>query len=141
MTVKMNEVSKMAFDKVREIIRVEHGEELGEEGSCANVEPLVPDASCINNEVIANDESCASSPAKKTIGDPRISKTKGRQSEKSKSSAEGSSRFKSGIETKKRTRTCKSCGATGHDSRTCKKRKEAQLVKEGVCTVFATATV
>ncbi|MCL7045413.1 hypothetical protein MKW94_019518 [Papaver nudicaule] len=113
--------------KVQAITMAELGRELGteiEEESCANVEPLVPDASCTNNEVVDNDESCASSPAKKILGDPRISQTKGRKSEKSKSGVEGNSRIKSGIETKKKTKTCKSCGATGHDSRTCKKRKE-----------------
>ncbi|KAI3870199.1 hypothetical protein MKX03_025795 [Papaver bracteatum] len=64
------------------------------------------------------------------IGNPRISQTKGRKSDKEKTTATEDLRFKSGIELSKETkkpRTCRYCSLQGHDSRTCKKKKDDQL--------------
>ncbi|XP_026383777.1 protein FAR1-RELATED SEQUENCE 5-like [Papaver somniferum] len=68
-----------AFEKVRKIEMVEVGQEHGKnmkEELCVNVEPLIVDKSSTIIELLANDESCASSPAKKNLGNPRISKLK-----------------------------------------------------------------
>ncbi|MCL7049186.1 hypothetical protein MKW94_016292 [Papaver nudicaule] len=122
-----------ACEKVREIDMAELGQEKGkdvEEESWANVVPLTTDKSCTITELEANDESCATSPANKIIGNPRICQTKGRKSDKDKAtegnSTEGNSRFKSGIESKKKARICKTCKLVGHDTRNCPKKKEEQ---------------
>ncbi|KAI3987451.1 hypothetical protein MKX01_042455 [Papaver californicum] len=94
-----------AFEKVREIEMVELGQEHGkdmEEELCANGEPLIADKSSTINELIANNESCASSHAMNILGNPCISQTKGRKSDKAKETAEGNSSYKSGIESKKK---------------------------------------
>ncbi|KAI3969776.1 hypothetical protein MKW92_012425 [Papaver armeniacum] len=120
-----------AFEKVMEIDMLELGQELGNnmEELGANVEPIVTHKSYTMNESVANDESCASSPAKK-MGNPRISQTKGRKSDKEKASAEGNSRFKSGIELNKKVRTCRTCKEVNanHDSRNCPMKKQTQLL-------------
>ncbi|KAI3842970.1 hypothetical protein MKW92_010906 [Papaver armeniacum] len=122
-----------AFEKVREIEMVELGQEHGkdmEEELCANVEPLIVDKSSTIFELVSNDESCASSPAKKILGNPRISQTKGRKSDKDKAAAaEGNSRIKSGIESKKKDRICRTCKLTGHDTRNCPTKKEAHRLE------------
>ncbi|KAI3909336.1 hypothetical protein MKW92_009171 [Papaver armeniacum] len=87
-----------AFEKVMEIHMLELGQELGNnmEELGANVEPI-------------------------KMGNPRISQTKGRKSDKKKASAEGNSRFKSGIELNKKVRTCRTCKEVNanHDSLNC----------------------
>ncbi|KAI3993965.1 hypothetical protein MKX01_002978, partial [Papaver californicum] len=40
--------------------------------------------------------------------------------------AEGNSRYKSGIELKKKDRICRTCKLVGHDTRNCPTKKEIQ---------------
>ncbi|KAI3877127.1 hypothetical protein MKX03_014477 [Papaver bracteatum] len=84
-----------AFEKVKEIDIVELGREHGKD---------------MQNELLPNDGLCISASTNMTIGNPRISQTKGRKSDKEKTTATEDLRFKS-----------------GHDSRTCKKKKDDQL--------------
>ncbi|KAI3882515.1 hypothetical protein MKX03_023908 [Papaver bracteatum] len=120
-----------AFEKVMEIDMLDLGQELGNdmEELGSNVEPIVIDKSYTMNESLDNDDSCASSPTKKK-GNPRISQTKGRKSDKEKETAESNSRFNSGIELNKKVRTWRTSKEVkvNHDSRNCPMKKQTQLM-------------
>jgi hypothetical protein len=64
-----------------------------------------------------------SKPTQVTIINPHISHTKGRKKDREKTTE--SCRFKSGLELSlNKRRSCHLCGGHGHNSRTCKKRKQ-----------------
>ncbi|MCL7034896.1 hypothetical protein MKW94_002554 [Papaver nudicaule] len=107
-----------AFEKAREIDSAELEQETGE-GTQEEIATEVPSG-----------VSHATAAPQIVLGDPRISQTKGRKSEKEKTNAAENSRFKSGMElsqTRKRPRTCSHCKFEGHDSRTCAKKKADKL--------------
>ncbi|XP_026416761.1 uncharacterized protein LOC113312221 [Papaver somniferum] len=120
------------FEKIKEIDIVELGKEHGQDMQkelFADVEPKSTTdqsyAASTTTEV-PNDALCVSSSTNTIIGDPRISQTKGRKTEKGKENAAEDLRIKSGIELSKearKPRICRYCGLGGHDSRTCKKRR------------------
>ncbi|KAI3885295.1 hypothetical protein MKW98_002687 [Papaver atlanticum] len=125
-----------AFEKVKEIDIVELGKEHGQDMQkelFADVEPKSATdqsyAAATATEV-PNDVLRVSASTNTIIGDPRISQTKGRKTEKGKANAAEDLRLKSVIELSKATkkpRICRYCSLGGHDSRTCKKKKDGQL--------------
>ncbi|KAI3929446.1 hypothetical protein MKW92_050469 [Papaver armeniacum] len=88
------------------------------------------DQSYVAATEVPNDGLCVSDSTNMIIGNPRISQTKGRKSDKEKTNAAEDLRFKSGIELSKATkkpRTCGYCSLQGHDSRTCKKKRKISM--------------
>ncbi|OUZ99894.1 zinc finger protein [Macleaya cordata] len=123
------ELLDQAFEKVKQIDKIELEREH-------------------NDEKL--DEQCASS-AEPTMGDPHVSKTKGRRPDKGKETAltpaSSNGRYKSSLEvsqTKKNPRACKTCHMPGHDRRNCQKRKSQQSTvvvgDAGMTDVDATVT-
>ncbi|KAI3836726.1 hypothetical protein MKX03_007372 [Papaver bracteatum] len=118
-----------AFEKVKEIDIVElgkeHGQDIGQDMHkelFADVEPksaTYQSYAAATATEVPNDVLRVSASTNTIIGDPRISQTKGRKTEKGKANAAEDLRLKSGIELY--------CSLGGHDSRTCKKKKADQL--------------